>query len=154
MNTKPLLLVSVLALTCLSSSCQHIPLALPADDTQAKTFETRANACGLYVYREDHALWNAELELELDGIEFGATGPGNYLFTWLPPGKHDLESHTDRDMRLNFVAKAGTLLFVRQTVAVGYWLADSKLDLVEPAVGQKGVRDCTRVLTADEEAKQ
>ena len=154
MNSNAMPLVSILALVCLSSSCQHIPLALPADDTQAKTFGTRADACGLYVYRDDHAAWNADLELELDGIEFGETGPGHYLFTWLPPGKHDLASHTDRDKRLPFVAKAGTLLFVRQTLAVGYWLADSKLDLVEATVGQKGVRACTRVQTAEEAESQ
>lgn len=147
MKSLALRLLPALALVCGASSCVNVPKASSEDDARAKTFATRPGMCGLYVYRNESIGSTVELELELDGLEFGSTGSRNYLFTWLRPGKHTLAPHTDPDAELVIDAKAGTLVYVWQETRLGYWSADSKLEIVSEAVGQQGVRECALVLS-------
>ncbi len=134
--------LSALALAFLASACTHVPLASAEDDARAKSFETRPDLCALYVFREGARGGSLELELVLDGHPFGRTGGGDYLFGWVTPGSHTLESRGDPDMQLDFRAKAGGLLFVRQEGEMGYWTFASKLTLVGEAEGQRAVLAC------------
>jgi hypothetical protein len=138
-------IVLALALACGASSCVVVPKASAEADAQAKSFETRPDMCGLYVYRTETLGNTVELELELDYVEFGATGSKNFLFAWLEPGRHTLASRTEQDSPLAIEAKAGTLVFVRQAARMGYWSAASKLQVVSEAEGRKGVLECALV---------
>ena len=142
MITPSLRLLAALALALVSSACLDIPKASVEDDTQAKAFEARPDRCGLYVFRDGSGASNVALPLDLDGVELGSTGPRTYLFTWLPVGKHTISSHTDENARVRFLAKPGTLVYVRQESEMGFWHFESKLKLVSEAEGQKGVRQC------------
>src|SRR5690242_12766992 len=102
-------LAAALALALGASACLDIPKASVEEDARAKTFETRPDKCGLYVFRNGSGASNVALPLELDGGELGATGPQTYLFAWVAPGKHTVSSHTDENVRVKFVAQAGTL---------------------------------------------
>jgi hypothetical protein len=147
MNSLGLRLVSTLALTCCASSCTHVPLASAEEDASAKTFETRPEWCGMYVFREGSLGGSTELELTLDGYPIGSTAGGDYLFTWLKPGSHTLASRTDEDMSLSFQAKADSHVFIRQEGEMGYWTFASRLTLVSADEGQRAVRGCVRVQT-------
>ena len=136
-----------LLLLCVSSACSHIPLASIEEDAAAKTFETRPDMCGLYVYRPGTHGGGLELELLLDGHPFGETDGGDFLFSWVTPGKHSLESRGDDDMRLAFTAGAGTLVFVRQEGEMGYWAFASKMTLVNEDEGKREVLAKHRVQT-------
>src|ERR1043165_401446 len=135
-------LVSALALALVASACLDIPKASVEHDAKAKTFETRPDKCGLYVYRNGSGASNVALPLEIDGVELGSTGPHTYLFIWLPAGKHTVSSQTDENVRVKFVAKPGTLVYVRQESEMGYLHFDSRLQLVTEPEGQEGVRQC------------
>ena|SRR5690349_4985507 len=135
-------LVCLLALACGASACLDIPKASVEDDARAKTFETRPDKCGLYVFRNGSGASNVALPIDIDGVELGSTGPQTYLFIWLPAGKHTVSSHTDENARVKFVAKAGTLVYVRQESEMGYLHFESKLQVVSEAEGQNGVRQC------------
>lgn len=139
--------LGALALAFGASACTHIPLASVEDDAAAKSFETRPDMCGLYVYRSGSHGGGMELELLLDGHPFGRTDGGDYIFTWVQPGAHSLASRGDDDMQLNFSAKAGSLVFVRQEGEMGYWAFASKLTLVGEAEGKNSVLRCDRVAT-------
>ena len=142
MKLLGLRLATAFALACGASACLDIPKASVEDDARAKTFETRPDKCGLYVFRNGSGASNVELALELDGGELGSTGPQTFLFTWVQPGKHTVSSQTDEEVRVKFVAKAGTLVYVRQESEMGYLHFESKLQLVSEAEGQNGVRQC------------
>jgi len=139
--------IATLVLGLCASSCTHVPLASAEEDASAKTFETRPEWCGMYVFREGSLGGSTELELTLDGYLIGATAGGDYLFTWLRPGKHTLASRTDEDMALSFQAKAGGLVFIRQEGEMGYWTFASRLTLVSAEEGQRAVLGCLRVQT-------
>jgi hypothetical protein len=143
MKLPGLRLVSVLALALGASACLDVPKASVEDDARAKMFGTRSDQCGLYVYRNESSAGNVALPLDIDGVELGATGPHTYLFTWLTSGKHTLSSHTDENVRVQIVAKPGTLIYVRQESEMGFLHFDSKLQLVNEAEGQDGVRKCS-----------
>ena len=137
--------LSAIVLAVLASACTHIPLASPEEDAQAKSFETRPDWCGLYVYRPGTHGGGMELELLLDGHPFGRTDGGDYIFTWVQPGKHVLASREDDDMQLQFTAKADALLFIRQEGEMGYWAFASKLTLVGEDEGRQNVLKSDRV---------
>jgi hypothetical protein len=138
---------AALALACVASACMHIPLASVEEDAAAKSFETRPDLCGVYVFRPGSHGGGMELELLLDGHPFGRTDGGDYIFAWVHPGTHSLASRGDDDMRLNFSANAGTLVFVRQEGEMGYWAFASKLTLVGEDEGKSSVMRCERVAT-------
>jgi len=144
MSSRALL---ALALAFGTSACTHIPLASVEDDALAKSFETRPDMCGLYVYRPGSHGGGLELELLLDGRPFGRTDGGDYIFAWVQAGTHSLASRGDDDMQLNFSAKPGTLVFVRQEGEMGYWAFASKLTLVNEDEGKSSVLRCERVAT-------
>lgn len=134
--------LNLLPLALLASSCHSIPKADPKDDAQAKTFETRPDACGLYVYRNASFFSASGLELELDGDSLGPTGAGKFRLVWLEPGKHELISRSEEDSELEIEAKPGALLYVWQEVKYGTWTVSSVLHLVPEAQGQQAVRAC------------
>ena len=138
---------AALALALVAGACTHIPLASVEDDAAAKSFETRPDMCGLYVFRPGTHGGGMELELLLDGRPFGRTDGGDYIFGWVVPGPHTLASRDDDDMRLSFTAKAGGLVFVRQEGEMGYWVFASKLTLVNEAEGKQAVLGSDRVAT-------
>ena len=139
--------LATLALALVASACTHVPLASVEEDAAAKTFETRPDLCGLYVFRSGTHGGGMELELLLDGHPFGRTDGGDYIFAWVQPGPHSLASRGDDDMQLNLTAKAGTLVFVRQEGEMGYWAFASKLTRVNEDEGKASVLRCERVAT-------
>jgi hypothetical protein len=134
----------LLALAALAGACTHVPRASMEDDARAKSFETRPEYGGLYVYREGPDGAALELELTLDGRPLGRTSGGDYLFTWVQPGPHTLASRADQDLQLSFEAAAGALVFVRQEGVMGYWTMASKLVRVGEEEGRRAVLGCVR----------
>jgi hypothetical protein len=134
----------LLLLAALAGACTHVPRASAEDDARAKSFETRPDYCGLYVYREGPDGSAVELELTLDGRPLGRTSGGDFLFTWVQPGPHTLASRADEDLQLSFEAAAGALVFVRQEGVMGYWTLASKLVRVADEEGRRAVLGCVR----------
>ena len=134
--------LALLALVGLSSACHSIPKADAQADAQAKTFETRADWCGVYIFRSESYYPSSALELELDGDELGPTAPGTFRLQWLGSGQHELVSRSENEADLVIDAKPGTLIYVWQEVKMGSWTPSSIFHIVDEAKGQAGVRSC------------
>lgn len=144
MPLRHLQLALLLVLAALPCACTYVPRASAEDDARAKRFETRPDACGLYVYREGADGGAIELELTLDGRPIGRTSGGDYLFNWVTPGSHKLASRGDENLQLSFEAAAGELIFVRQEGTLGNWVVASKLVRVTEEEGRRVVAGCVR----------
>ena len=136
---------ATLTLALLASSCTYVPRASPEEDARAKTFATRPDLCGVYVYREGSDGGSTELEVLLDGRLLGRSSGGDYLFTWVQPGSHTLESRSDGDMQISFQAAAGGLVFVRHEGTMGYWTIASKFTRIPEEEGRRAVQKCVLV---------
>ena len=142
MNTR---IPAAFALAALCHSCTYVPRASPEEDARAKTFTTRPDMCGVYVYREGSDGGSTELEVLLDGRVLGRSSGGDFLFTWVQPGSHTLESRSDGDMQISFDAARGGLVFVRQEGTMGYWTIASKFLRVSEEEGKRAVQKCVLV---------
>jgi hypothetical protein len=148
MKSLALRLLPAIVLALVASSCASAPRASVQADKQAKTFETRPDQCGLYVYRNESLGAAVSLQLDLDGKRIGATSAKTFFFAWLEPGPHTLLSHGESKSELAIDAQAGKLLFVWQEVKWGFMTAGSKLHLVPEAEGKQGVLECELAASA------
>lgn len=130
-------LLVVLALVV--SGCASVPMADPARDAELKTFKSKPDTAGLYVYRNETFGAAIKMTVLLDGKILGDTASKTYLYTDLEPGKHRLVSKTENDSSLDFTAIAGKIYYVWQEVKMGLFAARSHLQLVDENTGQAGV---------------
>lgn len=130
-----------LSLSSLLTGCASVKVASQTEDAKAKTFATNPNQANLYVYRNEFMGASIRMPVELDGKEIGKTGPKSYLSFGVSPGKHTLVSKAENDFTLELSTEAGKNYYVWQEVKMGLLYARSKLQLVDEAQGQAGVRE-------------
>lgn len=123
------------------SGCASVKTASSSEDAKAKTFATNPNQAKLYIYRNEFMGAALRMGVELNGKEIGKTGPKSYFAVDVPPGKHSIVSRAENDASLEVMAEAGRNYFIWQEVKMGFLLARSKLQLVDEAQGQAGVRE-------------
>lgn len=129
------------SLTGLLTGCASVKVASQQEDTKAKTFATNPNQANLYVYRNEFIGASIRMPVELDGKEIGKTGPKSYLTLSVAPGKHTLVSKAENDFTLELLTEAGKNYYVWQEVKMGLLYARSKLQLMDEAQGQAGVKE-------------
>ncbi len=138
---------SVLALG-LATGCASVDMADASQDAQRKTFTAPVDKAGIYVYRNENFGAAIKMPVTVDGQVIGRTAANTYLYKEVTPGKHKLESLTEgSENKLEVDVQAGTLTYIWQEVKMGMWAAASKLHLVSPEQGQKGVRDSKLAVT-------
>jgi hypothetical protein len=123
------------------SGCASVKTASSSEDAKAKTFATNPNQAKLYIYRNEFMGAALRMGVELNGKEIGKTGPKSYFAVDVPPGKHSIVSRAENDASLEVMTEAGKNYFIWQEVKMGFLLARSKLQLVDEAQGQAGVRE-------------
>ncbi|MFZ6820599.1 DUF2846 domain-containing protein [Undibacterium sp. Ji22W] len=129
------------SLTGLLTGCASVKLASTQEDAKAKTFATNPNQANLYIYRNEFMGAAIQMPIDLDGREIGKTGPKSYLSIGVAPGKHTLVSKAENDFTLDLATEAGKNYYVWQEVKMGLLYARTKLQLVDEAQGQAGVRE-------------
>ncbi len=136
---KQILATAVLALSLVG--CASVNMSDAKQDAALKTFAVSPDKAGIYIYRNESMGAVAKMTVELDGQPIGQTAAKTYLYKEVAPGKHTLTSKAENDSTLEVDAKPGTLLYVWQEVKMGFFSARSKLQLVDAAEGQKGVKE-------------
>ena len=136
---KSLITVAALALSLVG--CASVNMGDAKQDAALKTFATPKDTAGVYIYRNESMGAAIKMNVELDGRAIGQTVANTYLYKEVTPGKHTFTSKTENDSSIEVDAKPGTLLYIWQEVKMGLFSARSKLQLVDQAVGQKGVQE-------------
>lgn len=81
-----------------------------------------------------------KMGVSVDGVSIGQTAAKTYLYKEITPGKHTITSNAENDTAIEVDAQPGTILYIWQEVKMGLMSARSKLQVVDQATGQKGVR--------------
>ena len=134
---KNLVLVAALALSLVG--CASVNMGDVKQDAALKTFAAAKDTAGVYIYRNESLGAAIKMNVEMDGASIGQTAANTYLYKEVKPGKHTFTSKAENDSSVEVDAKPGTLIYIWQEVKMGLMGARSKLQLVDPAQGQKGV---------------
>jgi hypothetical protein len=136
---KKLIIAAGVALT-LVGCASTVPMATPAEDTQAKQFIAKPDVAGLYIYRNESLGKAVKLPVELDGKILGQTGYNTFFYSEVAPGPHKVTTRAENTTELSIDAIAGKLYYIWQEVKMGVWAAKSELHLVDEATGRKAVQ--------------
>lgn len=133
-------LIALIALSLSLGGCASVNMGDAKQDAALKTFAIPKDKAGVYIYRNESMGAAVKMNVELNGQSIGQTAANTYLYKEVTPGKHTFTSKTENDSSVEVDAKPGTLLYIWQEVKMGLLSARSKLQLVDQAQGQKGVR--------------
>ncbi|WP_020648085.1 DUF2846 domain-containing protein [Solimonas variicoloris] len=129
---------AVAAALCLAA-CASVPMAPATADQTAKQFAPVADQASVYIYRNENMGAAIKMGIYVDDAPLAQTAANTYVYTLLAPGPHTIRSHAENNSEVQIDAKAGEVYYVWQEVKMGVMSARSKLQIVDPATGQKGV---------------
>ena len=132
------------ALAALVSGCASVPMTPPEADASAKRFQPRPGMANIYLYRNETFGAAVTMSVSLDGRIMGRTGPKTYFLWEVPPGRHEIQSHTENLETLAVNAEAGKSYYIWQEVKMGMFSPRSLLQLMPEAEGRTGVLECQR----------
>lgn len=141
---RRLMIVLALAAGALGG-CAAVPMASLDADASAKLFQAKPGMSNIYVYRNETFGGAIAMTVSLDGKIMGRTGPQTYFLWEVPPGRHEIASHTENTAKITIEAKEGRSHYVWQEVKMGMMSARSQLSLVDEPTGKAGVNECKRV---------
>jgi hypothetical protein len=137
----------------LLTGCASVQMATSNEDAQAKNFTVNPQSAKLYIYRNEFMGQAIKMPVELDGKEIGKTISKSFLVATVAPGKHSLLSKAENDSSLEIDTEAGKNYYIWQEIKMGFLSARSKLQLVDAAQGQAGVRESKLIDTGTNPAK-
>ncbi len=141
-HTRLPFITATLLVASLATGCASVDMADATQDAARKEFVAPTGKAGIYVYRNETMGAAIRMPVTMNGQMVGQTAANTYLYKEVEPGKVKIESLTEgKENKLEVDAKPGTLVYIWQEVKMGMWTAASKLHLVSPEVGQKGVRE-------------
>jgi hypothetical protein len=120
--------------------CTSVPPGDPQRDAALKAFAAAPGMAGIYVFRDRTPGEFVRLGVGLNGVPMGRTDAGTYLYRDVAPGRHVVTSHAADTIALEVDVGAGSLAFVRQDVAPGFFGARGRLARVDEAQGREGVQ--------------
>ncbi len=135
---KKILAVAFLSLTLVG--CASVSMGDAKQDAALKTFKAVPDKTALYIYRNETMGAAIKMGVSVDGVSIGQTAAKTYLYKEITPGKHTITSNAENDTAIEVDAQPGTILYIWQEVKMGLMSARSKLQVVDQATGQKGVR--------------
>ncbi len=149
MQRKSVWMLSVGVAAALTlGGCASVPMATPQQDQQAKTFAAPADKARIYVYRNETLGAALKMPVTLDGKSVGSTASKTYFLFDVAPGPHVFTSQGNGST-LKVDAQSGQVYYVWQEVKMGLVSGGSKLQLVDAAKGQAGVRESKLIQAAN-----
>jgi hypothetical protein len=113
----------------------------PGQDAAHKSFKAPADKAALYIYRNESMGAVSKMDVAIDGQVIGQTASKTYLYKEVAPGKHVITSKAENTDTLEVDTKPGFAYYIWQEVKMGFFSARNKLQLVDEAKGQQGVRE-------------
>jgi len=148
---KKLLKLSALILSAVFiSACASVSKAPTDKSDEAKSFEAPAGKGVVYLYRTGRAVGAAgQLNVKVNGIDAGGTGPGSFFRWELNPGTYTFLSATaESSATAQLDVKAGELYFLRQDARLGISSGRVTIKEVNDEKGQKEVKGCKLLVSS------
>jgi len=125
--------------------CASVPLADDVRDREAKSFAVKPGKANLHVFRDDTAGAAVFIDVLLDGIPMGRSGPLTYFAFEVDAGSHTLASRAENEASITLAVESGRNYFVRQESLPGWLYSRTRLRVVDEATGRAGVASCRLV---------
>jgi len=139
------ILISLLAISCASVS-----KAPEAHSMEAKTLSTPDDKGTVIIYRTGRVVGaTGQLQVKINGIAAGGTGPGTF-FRWdLKPGSYTfLSSTSESSAVVQLDVKAGERYFIRQDARIGFDSGRVTMKEVGDKKGESEVEDCKLLVSS------
>lgn len=81
--------------------------------------------------------------IHLNGKEVGSSEPGGFFFVDEDPGSQEVSCSTETENKLTFTLEPQDTRYVETSVSIGFFVGHVTPRLVDPEVGEKGIRDCS-----------
>ena len=108
-------------------------------DAITKTFSTKPDVAGVYIYRNESFGAALRMDVDVDGRTIGQSAAKTYFYLDVPPGKHTFTSKSENEDTISVDVIAGKLYYIWQEVKMGFLYARTKLTLVSEEEGRRGV---------------
>lgn len=99
----------------------------------------------IYIYRTAVHGAAVQPEVKLNGEVIGRAVPGGFFYVDRTPGNYVILTSTEVDRKLSLVLTKGETRYVRLNVSMGFFVGHVYPELVEPAVGEKEIQNCSHV---------
>jgi len=130
--------------------CASVSKAPSDKSDEAKSFEIPDNKGSVFLYRTGRAVGAAgQLNVKINGIDAGGTGPGTF-FRWdLKPGKYTfLSSTAESSATVQLEVNAGQQYFIRQDARLGVSSGRVTMKEVDVSKGKKEVQSCKLLVSS------
>jgi hypothetical protein len=108
---------------------------------QTKALEN-PELCRIYVIRPSIVGGAIPMSVRDDNKLIGSTGPKGYLCWEREPGKTKLSSKAENTSSVELDAKKGSDYYFTQYVRMGFFIARTKLELIDETKGQEMLKFC------------
>lgn len=99
----------------------------------------------IFIYRNSVLGAAITPDVKLNGEVIGSSAAKGFYFVDRSPGAYKMMTSTEVDRSLSFVLEAAQTRFVRLNVSMGFFVGHVYPELVEEAVGQKEIQECSYV---------
>ncbi|MBB5017583.1 hypothetical protein HNQ59_000852 [Chitinivorax tropicus] len=144
MQFKGIIAATTIIAAALVSGCASINKAPASLDAEAKSFTTNTSHAQVYLYRNETLGAALSMPVTVNGKLAGSTGPHSFFKFNLPEGKHTFTSQGN-ESTLEIDTKNNKNYYIWQEVKMGVLSGGSKLQLVDEATGQAGVKECSMI---------
>jgi len=145
-------LILTLALSAILyvNSCASTSKAAEDHSAQAKEFEKPADKGVVYLYRTGRAVGAAgSIQVKVNGIDAGGTGPGTFFRWELSPGSYSFSSSTSESSAVVEVdVKANEHYFIRQDARIGINSGRVTMVIQDESTGMSAVKNCQLLVSA------
>jgi hypothetical protein len=123
------------------ASCQPMPRAPDALDSEAKKFATVEGKANLYIVRPSIVGGRRVWDIQFDGRHAGLIAEHTYLLLVVEPGAHEVSVLTNENRHaITINAKAGESHFVEVVSKLGWTESRAELREVQREEGETAVR--------------
>lgn len=143
-------IIPLMILAYLFTSCASTSKATLDKSNEAKLFEAPIDRGTVYLYRTGRVVGAAaQLNVKVNGLDAGGTGPGTF-FKWdLKPGAFTFLSSTgEASAVVQLEVKAGEVYFIRQDARMGLDSGRVTMKEVSDSKGKKEVEGCKLLVSS------
>jgi hypothetical protein len=144
------MIIGFAALVLIGTGCASTSKAPENMSNEAKAFQAPAERGSVYLYRTGRVVGAAgQLNVKVNGMDAGGTGPGTF-FKWdLKPGNYTFFSSTgEASAVVQVEVKSGEVYYIRQDARMGINTGRVSMKEVSDSKGRKEVEGCKLLVSS------
>jgi hypothetical protein len=131
---------AVLALAALVGGCATGPKFSDISPSQGTVAPDKGR---IYVYRTAILGAAVQPEVKVNGQVVGRAIPNGFFYVDREPGDYSIATSTEVERHLSLVLAKGQTRYVRLNIGMGFFIGHVYPELVENAVGEKEIQQCS-----------